>query len=50
MLVDRTFREDGELVTKKAGTVVEMDDKRANQYILAGAGALSIEKKKSKAK
>lgn len=50
MLVDRTFREDGELVEKKAGTVVEMDDKRADQYILSGAGELSKEKKTSKAK
>jgi len=50
LLIDRTFREDGELVHKKAGTVVEMDDKRANQYILSGAGSVIVEKKKSKDK
>jgi len=48
LLIDRSFREDGELVHKKAGTVVEMDDKRANQYILSGAGAVVIEKKSVK--
>ena len=48
LLKDRTFMVDGEKVTYKKDEVVEMDTKRANQYLLFGIGKKYIARKKKK--
>lgn len=45
LLIDRVMLEDGKEVPYKKGDVLEMDDKRADQYILTNAGKTATVKK-----